>query len=106
MYYEIDEDGTYVVHFPIWSRIMGQYHIHKTYGIASRSTRLSPIDFDFVVHFERILQPQRWSHDNDRVYQLAEWCNENLNDDWIIHNSHSRFTNESDAMAFKLRWAE
>ena len=36
--------------------------------------------------------------------EVAQWCEDNLKDGWLVGVSTSAFYNKNDAMAFKLRW--
>lgn len=38
------------------------------------------------------------------IFKVAEWCDENLKDDYLVGVNASGFEDELDAMAFKLRW--
>ena len=38
------------------------------------------------------------------IFEVAEWCDENLKDDYLVGKNASGFEDEFDAMAFKLRW--
>ena len=38
------------------------------------------------------------------MYRVAEWCEENCSNNWLVGKSLSAFVDETDAMAFKLRW--
>lgn len=40
------------------------------------------------------------------IYDMAEWCIDNCANDWALHWNEERaiFNDESDAVAFKLRW--
>lgn len=41
---------------------------------------------------------------SSKMFKVAEWCDENLKDDYLVGNCVSGFEHKSDAMAFKLRW--
>ncbi len=41
---------------------------------------------------------------SDEMFEAAKWCEENINDIWLIGSTHSGFNIKLDAMAFKLRW--
>lgn len=38
------------------------------------------------------------------MFEVAEWCDENIKDDYLIGKTASGFKEEHDAMAFRLRW--
>ena len=40
----------------------------------------------------------------DIMFQAAEWCDNNLKDDWLIGCDTNGFQLEEDAVAFKLAW--
>ena len=103
MYYEIDEDGSYIVIGYIWNKIMQQYHSHKICGILSEKEEFFPT-YEFIVRYPEVLQPRMLYSDNIRIYEMAEWCEKNLNDKWAVGIVKSGFQDETDAMAFKLKW--
>lgn len=39
-----------------------------------------------------------------KMFEVAQWCDENLKDDYLVGKDASGFENGYDAMAFKLRW--
>lgn len=39
-----------------------------------------------------------------KMLEVAQWCDENLKDDYLVGKDTSGFKDEADAMAFKLRW--
>ena len=41
---------------------------------------------------------------SSKIFKVAEWCDENLKDDYLVGNYVSGFEDKSDALAFKLRW--
>lgn len=41
---------------------------------------------------------------SSEMFKVAEWCDENLKDDYLVGNCISGFEDKSDALAFKLRW--
>lgn len=41
---------------------------------------------------------------SSEMFKIAEWCDENLKDDYLVGNCVSGFEDISDALAFKLRW--
>lgn len=42
--------------------------------------------------------------DSKEIFKVAEWCDENIKDDYLIGKTASGFKDEHDAMAFRLRW--
>lgn len=41
---------------------------------------------------------------DEELRKVADWCEENCNDEWLVGCSISGFFDECDAMAFKLWW--
>lgn len=41
---------------------------------------------------------------SSEMFKVAEWCDENLKDDYLVGNCVSGFEDKSDVLAFKLRW--
>lgn len=38
------------------------------------------------------------------MFEIAEWCDENIKDGYLVGCATSGFENKLDAMAFRLRW--
>lgn len=53
--------------------------------------------YEYLFHFNVFLN-------SEEIFKIAEWCDENLKEDYLIGSNISGFVNESDAIAFKLRW--
>ena len=43
-------------------------------------------------------------HPGSKVFEIAKWCDENLDGDWNINGDCVAFELEDEFMAFKLRW--
>ncbi len=41
---------------------------------------------------------------SSKMFEIAEWCDENIKDNYLIGCATSGFKNKLDAMAFKMRW--
>ncbi len=41
---------------------------------------------------------------NEKLHEVALWCDENCIGKWLVGIDRSAFKNEQDAMAFKLMW--
>jgi len=83
MYYDTISEN-----YPICSRI---------YSIILKDKSLSCHVVEYSFWF-----PKRLS--SKEMFQVAEWCDENLKDDYLVGVNASGFEDESDAMAFRLRW--
>ena len=46
----------------------------------------------------------RATHNVDRMLELATWCDENCQGEWLIGSNNSGFHLMEDFIAFKLRW--
>ena len=42
--------------------------------------------------------------DKKRIWDLAQWCDENINGEWFLGYAWAGLFDELDAMAFKLVW--
>ncbi|KKN44288.1 hypothetical protein LCGC14_0694930 [marine sediment metagenome] len=55
----------------------------------------------------RETNPIDWDFDKDgdiSMVQIGEWYDENLQEGWIVTETHCGFYNSVDAVAFKMRW--
>ena len=110
MYYEIDEDGCYVL--PIKfnrdkkpeSSTVNDYD-YKEYAIISKkyASRIIFV-YPYVLDYPFVLITYRKPKDNKKLHEIASWCEENLKYDWMVGVSKAGFNDEMDATAFKLRW--
>lgn len=71
-----------------------------TEGLASvilknRSLPANVINYTFQLSFRLT---------SSEMFKIAEWCDENLKDDYLVGNRVSGFEDKADALAFKLRW--
>ena len=95
MYYKISSKDYYYVPDPYDTN-------HEV--IVILSNKRNPVDCysDFYyAYFEKELNP---SIKNGEMYWTAKWCEENCFGAWLVGRDISAFADESDAMAFKLRW--
>lgn len=83
MYYDTIHEN-----YPICSRI---------YNIILKDKSLSCSVMEYSFWFRKILNSKE-------IFEAAEWCDENLKDDYLVGRNASGFNNEYDAMAFRLRW--
>ena len=105
MYYEIDESTG---HFRVRCKTDSLINPKQVYyyGIASANRLFdSEKDFPFVIrhshHNHNILIA---TMDKKKIWDLAQWCNENIDGEWFVGYSWVGFFDELDAMAFKLVW--
>ena len=40
----------------------------------------------------------------NEMFEVAEWCEKNINGIWLVGSTHSGLDFKLDAVAFKLRW--
>lgn len=54
-------------------------------------------DYEFWFNFDKELNCKE-------IFEIAEWCDENLEDNYLVGINTSGFEHKTDAMAFRLRW--
>ena len=98
MYYEISDEGCYVLPFHSIST-------YKQYAIASsKNVSLNVFSYNHIIKYPFVLVPFVYPEHNNRLYEMALWCEENLGEVWIIENTKAGLSTIEDAMAFKLKW--
>ena len=102
MYYEVNEDGCYVL--PFHANLFDA-STYRQYAIASSETAiLNVFSYNHVIKYSSILVPFLYKEHNDHLYEMALWCEENLSGAWILENTKAGIVTDEDAMAFKLKW--
>ena len=76
----------------------GKYAVNKFSIILSHKNNSTTASSCFYFYTVLIKIP------NEKLYELALWCDENCIGKWLVGIHRSAFKNEQDAMAFKLMW--
>lgn len=101
MYYKLNAQGFYILP----SHFTDDGLKISSYGIVSKEGgKVSPLAYLFVMEFPFSLVPDIASYNNGKTYEMALWCEENTDNDWLISMQYAAFENELDALGFKLRW--
>ncbi len=70
---------------------------NQTWYIILKDESLPRYVFGYSFQFNILLN-------SEEIFKVAEWCDENLKDSYLVGSNTSGFVNEGDATAFKLRW--
>ena len=69
--------------------------------ILSNKTNPYDVDDDFYLYQFN----EYYTFYNDKLYEVALWCENNCNDAWLVGQDCSGFKDIDDVMAFKLTWS-
>lgn len=69
----------------------------ERFYIILKDKSLSCIVEDYAFWFRKKLNSKE-------IFEVAEWCDENLKNDYLVGVNASGFEYKPDAMAFRLRW--